>query len=87
MFLKDIDIYGVPIKTYFHKYDDGLTSSITKDVMGSYFGGIVSIFVVIVMFVYLTMMLVTMANGDNDILNKSDYANPFDEEYGKIELD
>jgi hypothetical protein len=54
--------------------------------MGSYIGGLISIVVVLSMGTYLNLMMIQMGSGENDILNKAEMANPFDEDYRNIEL-
>ena len=85
-FLKEMDIFSVPIKTYYHKYDDNFTTSLTNDTMGSYVGGITSIFVILGLAAYFLLMVIRMYGGENDIMIRAEMANPFDEEYRHVEV-
>ena len=69
-FLKDIDMFGVPIKLHMHRHDPETDEISNTDVMGSYIGGFTTILVYILCVIYLTSLITQMIHGDNDILNQ-----------------
>ena len=56
-FLRLLDIFSVPQKTYFHRHDPGLERTRNRHLYGSYCGGIVSIGFLVLLSVYVVNLL------------------------------
>ena len=78
-FLKEYDMFRVPIKTYFHKYDSQVTKATSHDMFGSYFGGILTLLLQFSLAAYFVIMVIRMAGGENDNINMATYRNHFDD--------
>ena len=75
-FLKKIDIFSVPMKTYFHRHDSEQKTINHHERLGSYFGGSVSILFVLGMLFYSLNLVIKMFNGEDDIVNRMVITNP-----------
>lgn len=85
-FLKKIDLFSVPVKTYFHRHDANLDSVSYHERMGSYMGGSMTILFVIFIVLYSTTLVIQMVHGDQDIINKMVMTNQFDAETRQVNM-
>ena len=80
-FLKEYDMFRVPIKTYYHKYETDVTNKSTHDMFGSNVGGILTLLLQFSLAAYFVIMVIRMFSGENDIINMASYRNAFRGDY------
>ena len=79
-FLREIDIYGVPFKTYFHRHDSITDRTTHISQYKSYLSGCVSVFLISMMTIYATMLLSSMYSGEQDNVKKLVVSNPMNKD-------
>ena len=68
-FLKNLDIFSMPIETYFTSHDRKNKTKEYKDAHGSAFGGILTLVCFLVTAIYLVEQFIIMLAGENDNYN------------------
>ena len=79
-FLKEIDTFGVPLKTYFHRDRSSSGEKETHEVLGSYFGGVTTLLCYAALSIYLYLLASKMYQGENDNITTVVLTNPLDDE-------
>jgi hypothetical protein len=64
--LKDIDIFKVPLKSYFHRHDQVTDKISENSLFGSTFGGLMSIIFITLVIMYSLVLIIQMYSGEQD---------------------
>lgn len=85
-FLKDIDLFSSPVRTYFHRHSS--ETKITKHQinMGTYIGGICSIGFIACIIFRIIKLWIMMENGQKDNIQQLDITNMFESQFSSINV-
>jgi hypothetical protein len=84
--LKKIDIFSVPVKTFIHRRSQDMKTTSYHENLGSYFGGLMTLLFLMLMFFYSFTLVDQMVHGENDIVNKMVMTNSFTEDTKSVDL-